>query len=132
MSMMLEETDDPELFVPGVPSYSRDKEELIDACSGPPPEYLKRSMARLSSTADDEPRLSRLQIPQDKPADLAQLLRKLRQITSRSHRGQGRSEQWTHATITPGLSLSGRELDEQGRRLLERAARLLEEEIKRD
>jgi len=132
MSMMLEETDDPDLFVQGHRSYSRNSDERVDACSGPPPRYFKRSMGRLSNTADDVPGLSVDQGPQSKPTDLAQLLRQLRRITSRSDRGQGRSERWTHATITPGLSLSGRELDEQGRQLLETAARLLEEEIKRD
>jgi len=132
MNMMLEETGDPDLFVQSSRSYSRDSGEQVDACSGPPPKYLERSMPRFSSTADGVPRLSRYPGPEDEPADLLQLLRQLRRITSRSHRRPGRSEQWTNATITPGLSLSGRELDEQGRKLLERAAQLLEKEINRD
>ncbi len=132
MSMLLEETDDPDLFVQSSRAYSRDREEGVDACSGPPRDDLKRTMARVSSNIDDGRYASSLEIPKNQPLGLAQLLRKLWLMTSRSHGGHGRSEQWTHATITPGLSLSGRELDEQGRQLLERAAQLLEKEINRD
>ncbi len=132
MNMMLEETEDPDLFVPSSRSYSREIEEQVEDCSGPPPGRFNSSMARLSSPAEGVQRLSRDPNPLDRSANLTQLLRQLRRITSRTRRAQGRSEQWTNATITPGLKLSGHELDEQGRKLLERAARLLEEEIERD
>jgi len=125
LSMLLEETDDPDLFVQSSRSYSRDIEEQVEECSGPPPGRFKGSMARLSSPAEGVQRLSRDPGPEDDPADLAQLLRQLRQIIPRSQRGQGRSEQWTNATITPGLNLSARELGGEDRRLLERVASLL-------
>ncbi len=122
MNLMLEETGEPDLFVPSQPTRARSSDDAfsvaegpmanktreraffsdeIDACSGPPPDR------------------------NDEIAQLAELLRDLARTTATSGRSRGLSQTRTNATITPGLDLSAVELDENSRPLLERAARLL-------
>jgi hypothetical protein len=125
LGLMLDQTDDPDLFVPSPRSDSRARASRFSAQSGPPPGYLERAMARIGSSADDGLLGCREAGPEDEPASLAELLRHLDRATARPHHGRGRSESWTHAVITPGLNLSGCELDEDDRSTLEKAARAL-------
>lgn len=122
--LMLEETGEPDLFVPrkssGAPrresrlevaeSRSRysDDELGISACEGPPTELF------------DAP--NRLGPPDD---DLEALLTDLCRLTAHRPPDRGAAESWTRVAITPGLELAARGGDHRVHSLLDRIATLL-------
>lgn len=122
MNLMLEETDEPDLFVPSQMPHARISEEAL-AVAEEPVAYKRRERAVFTDEIDacSGPSPDR----SDETAQLAELLRDLARTTAEASRNRGLSQTRTDATITPGLSLSATELDEDSRPLLERAARLL-------
>jgi DNA-binding transcriptional MerR regulator len=122
MNLMLEETGEPDLFVPSRLTPSRSSEEDFSvaeglmACRTREPAFPTEEIHGCSGPPPDR---------NDEIAQLAELLRDLARTTATSGRSRGLSQTRTNATITPGLDLSAVELDENSRLLLERAARLL-------
>lgn len=126
MDMMLQETDEPDLFVPGRSADSMAVEEsFVHACEGPPAPRdtsstrsleAVRSMARVDASGP----------PPVSEEELAELLTRLSRATAQARRSGGRrAEKLTQAAITPGLSLSAHELDDSQTRVLEMTADLL-------
>ncbi len=132
MSMMLEETDEPDLFVPGRAGDPMAVEEsFVDACEGPPASREKRS-TRSFDADRSMMRVAASGPPPVSEEELSELLTRLSRATTQSRRsGEQRAEKLTRAAITPGLSLSARELDESQTRTLERTVNLLRRLIKR-
>lgn len=122
MNLMLEETDEPDLFVPSQLPGARTSNEALSV-DEEPMAYKMRERAFFSEEIDacSGSPLDR----DDEIAQLTELLRDLARAITGSGRRRGLSQSWTHASITPGLNLSAVELDENSRPLLERAARLL-------
>jgi hypothetical protein len=126
---MLQETDEPDLYVPGsAPDRDATKEHWVAHCEEPP--------------AYNQPRLSRLPVsgdslmddcasgPAPDPEDnLSELLTHLSRVAARTSQEPEGTEHWTHVDITPGFKLAARDLDEWETRLLEKLAKLLRREI---
>ena len=122
-SLMLEETDEPDLFVPaGSPDPMAVEEPIVDYSQGPPAYGIQRTSLP-SVPEDSRMRQCASGPPPDPEEDLSELLTRLSRATARSGRSGGRrSERVTRAPITPGLSLTASELDESQTRILEKAA----------
>lgn len=120
--LQLEETDEPDLFMPRRMQGAQTSDDTLSFAEDRYPyETRDRDLLGRNSHAGSGPPPDR----HDEATQLAELLRDLARTTAGSGRNRGLSQTRTHAHITPGLSLSALELDDNSRPLLERVARLL-------
>jgi len=131
MELMLEETEDPDLFVPGsLPRRMAGDQFLADYHDSPPvsrnrpPEPVVH--AGMAGPPPDQSRE-----PENHAERLARLLRDLVRTASRAKQ-RGPTETWTHTPISRGLNLSARDLDDDSRSALESAADALRALIRED
>ena len=129
MRFMLQETDEPDLFVPGTAPDRMVVEDAIVHAHEDPPAYGDRHETRLPLTGD-----SLMDVCASGPArgsenELSELLTHLSRTTGRTPHEPDAIEQWTHVAITPGFKLAARDLDPWETRLLEKLATLLREKI---
>ena len=129
MNFMLQETDEPDLFVPVNAHVSDATEETwVAHCEGPPA-YNQVNLSRLPT--EDE--LSAQPYASGPPADsedaLSALLTHLSRLAVRTPPDRDGTEHWTDVAITPGIKLAARDLDERGDRVLRMLAKLLRRKI---
>ena len=130
MKFMLQETEEPDLYVPGsAPDRMVVEETMVGACEGPPA-YGDRHESRFPQPEEDSTMLPRASGPPPDPEDdPSELLTHLSRAAARTSQEPDGTEHWTHVDITPGFKLAARDLDEWETRLLEKLAKLLRREI---
>jgi len=124
MDHMLDETDDPDLFIPRMKRDTRVRESRFMAAEdfslGKDEEPEINACMALPSYRDEEP------IETDPlDDDLEVLLTHLCRLTAHRPPNRGAAEDWTRVAITPGLELAARDPDHKMRNLLDRIAKLL-------
>ena len=129
MRFMLQETDEPDLYVPGsAPDRDATKEHWVAHCEEPPA-YNQPRMSRLPVSGDSLMDDCASGPPPDPEDNLSELLTHLSRVATRTSQEPEGTEHWTHVAITPGFKLAARDLDEWETRLLEKLAKLLRREI---
>jgi len=130
MNFMLQETEEPDLFVPGsAPDRMVVEDAIVHACEGPPA-YGDRHETRLPASEDFSMDYCASGPPSpDSEKELSELLTHLSRTAGRTPHEPDTSETWTHVSISPGFKLAVRDLDGWETRLLEKLAKLLREKI---
>ena len=129
MNFMLQETEEPDLFVPGrAPDRMAVEESMVHACEGPPA-YGDRYETRLPRSEDSSIKPCASGPAPDPEDELSKLLTHLGRAAARTSQEPEGTEHWAHVAITPGFKLAARDLDEWETRLLEKLAKLLRREI---
>jgi len=129
MDLMLEETDEPDLFVPGKAPDSMAVEEPIAQYSTDPPAYGKRQASRLPTEDEYSAQPCASGPPPILEDELSELLTLLSRLAGRMPPDRDGTEHWTDVAITPGFKLAARDLDERGGRVLRKLAKLLGRKI---
>ena len=129
MKFMLQETGEPDLFVPGrAPDRMAVEDAIVHAYEGPPA-YGDRHETRLPVAEDSWMDDCASRPPPDPGDELSELLTHLGRAAARTSQEPEGTEHWTHVAITPGFKLAACDLDEWETRLLEKLAKLLRREI---
>jgi len=129
MNFMLQETDEPDLFVPGkAPDPMAVEEPIVHYCKDPPDDEYRRS-SRFSTPDESSAQPCASGPPPDPEDDLSELLTHLSRLAGRMPPDRDGTQHWTDVAITPGFKLAARDLDERGDRVLRKLAKLLGRKI---